>query len=159
MWDLQLYRLRRWGHGQLLGRLWSAAEGVLANSASTGYELQCLVAAYEAIGFKECSESHHEPGFDKVAIYANHEGKWTHAAHLREDGWWESKLGELEDIIHRTPQGLAGDAYGEVALYMKRTVHHRVRFHLEKWLAKKKQPDFDLNKAIEIMCRVRRNVI
>jgi hypothetical protein len=37
------------------------------------------------------------------------------------DGWWTSKLGPDEDILHRTPQALLGDLYGQVRKIMKRT--------------------------------------
>ena len=45
----------------------------------------------------------------------------THAARQLPDGWWTSKLGPDEDILHRTPQGLAGDLYGHVRMVMKRS--------------------------------------
>ena len=37
------------------------------------------------------------------------------------DGWWTSKLGPDEDILHQTPQALVGDLYGQVHAIMRRT--------------------------------------
>src|ERR1700685_3822369 len=42
------------------------------------------------------------------------ERNWTHAVRQLLDGWWTSKLGQGADIIHRSPQALAGKAYGQV---------------------------------------------
>ena len=62
-----------------------------------------------------------EAGHEKVALYADDQGEWTHVARQLPDGWWTSKLGPDEDILHRTPQALAGDLYGQVQAIMKRT--------------------------------------
>jgi hypothetical protein len=58
----------------------------------------------------------------KVALYVDKDGLWTHAAKQMVDGTWTSKLGNWEDIIHHTPQALAGPdpAYGQVACFMVR---------------------------------------
>ena len=56
----------------------------------------------------------------KVALYADEWGGWTHAARQLADGWWTSKLGPAEDILHRTPSALVGVVYGEVREFMKR---------------------------------------
>jgi hypothetical protein len=99
-------------------------------TTDTGTMVGHLVSAYKAERFEECDGAEPEKGYEKVVLYRNAKGKWTHAAHLRLDGWWESKLGQLDDIIHRSPQGLVGTEYGEVACFMKRRVSDRLRFHL-----------------------------
>lgn len=116
----------------------------------TGVLIEHLISAYQAEGFKQCDGPEPGAGYEKVALYWKpHSRKWTHAAHLRDDGWWESKLGSLEDIIHRTAEGLEGKDYGKVALFMKRPTTDRIRFHLIRWLMKKKEgigkplPDVD----------------
>ncbi len=81
--------------------------------------------AFELVGFEQCESPDHEPGFEKVAIYADDDGAPTHAARQLEDGRWASKLGDWEDIEHESPENLESGThmrskYGEVALVMRR---------------------------------------
>ena len=57
-----------------------------------------------------------------MALYVDKDGLWTHAAKQCDDGQWTSKLGNLEDIVHRTLDAVSGvdPAYGEDACDMKR---------------------------------------
>lgn len=57
-----------------------------------------------------------------MVLDADEHGDWTHAARQLPDGSWTSKLGPDEDILHRTPQALVGDLYGQVQAIMKRTL-------------------------------------
>ena len=106
---------RRWAGYRELDYYWP--EG-----ARQGHSLDALMSAFQALGYSVCDTEALEPEFEKVALYVDKDGLWTHAAKQREDGQWTSKLGSLEDIIHRTPDAVAGPdpAYGEVACYMKR---------------------------------------
>jgi hypothetical protein len=81
-----------------------------------------LISAFEQLGYATCSTDALETDHEKVALYVDKDGLWTHAAKQLSDGQWTSKLGNLEDIIHRTPQAIAGPdpAYGDVACFMKR---------------------------------------
>lgn len=74
------------------------------------------------MGYVVCDNETLESEFEKVVLYVDKDGLWTHAAKQCDDGQWTSKLGSLEDIIHRTPDAVAGPdpAYGEIACYMKR---------------------------------------
>ena len=93
-----------------------------------GYELIDLVNAYASVEFENCGmDSSPEEGFEKVALYQDNDGKYTHAARLRPDGWWESKIGECADILHKTPDVLEGRWYGKVACYMRRTLVNTLR--------------------------------
>jgi hypothetical protein len=85
-----------------------------------GDDLASLVSLFAALGYTPCTGDELEPGHEKVALYADDQGEWTHAARQLTDGWWTSKLGPDEDILHRTPQALAGDLYGQVQVIMKR---------------------------------------
>lgn len=89
--------------------------------AIEGDGLDALVSAFEAIGYEMCTcgESQVE-GFEKVVLYVDSDGDWTHAAKQLEDGEWSSKLGDEEDIQHRSPHGLASKAYGSAVCYMRR---------------------------------------
>src|SRR5262249_16823494 len=121
-----------------------------------------LVEAFKAVWFEECADPSPEVGYEKVALYEGVNG-WTHAARLREDGWWESKLGRTEDCIHRSPSDLEGELYGQVRMYLKRTIARRIRYSLRRWLGAKKvnppqegnrmvQFPLDLDAAIEWVC-------
>ena len=76
---------------------------------SPGYRLVDLVNALASVGFASCGmNGSPETGFEKVALYQNSDREWTHAARLRPDGWWESKVGEFDDILHKAPAALEG---------------------------------------------------
>lgn len=60
-----------------------------------------------------------EQGYEKVALYVDHDGKPTHAARQLPTGRWTSKLGKIEDIEHEL-EGIAGSVYGSVAKILKR---------------------------------------
>lgn len=67
-----------------------------------------------------------EPGYEKIAIYANKSGATTHAARQLEDGKWASKMGHAnKDIQHESPEVLESSAtvesvYGRVVKYLRR---------------------------------------
>lgn len=84
------------------------------------YSLDAYVNAYETVGYTVCQCPEPEEGYEKIAIYVNPNGKPTHAARQLGSGSWTSKLGELEDIEHHDLEGLHGQAYGTVAVFMQR---------------------------------------
>jgi len=93
--------------------------------AVQGPEINALISAFEAIGYVICDNGNLELGFEKVALYADDDGEWQHAAKQCKDGTWTSKLGYAEDIRHTTPAVVEtpsyGDpGYGRVVQYMKR---------------------------------------
>lgn len=79
-----------------------------------------FIRAYALQGYSICQSADCEEGFEKIAIYADSQGKPTHAARQLSSGRWTSKLGGMEDIEHSTLGGLNGSEYGTVALVMKR---------------------------------------
>jgi hypothetical protein len=90
--------------------------------ASRGRHPDDLRSAFEAIGYDICESFDLEDGFEKVALYVNQHGKWTHAARQESNGDWASKLGDEEDIRHRSPHCFAGSMYGDVIYVMRRPV-------------------------------------
>jgi hypothetical protein len=81
-----------------------------------------LFAAYKVKKrYSLCEAGDLEPGFEKIAIFANAQGVPTHAAHQRSDGKWESKLGAGIDIWHDSLDELAGPLYGQVVHFLKRS--------------------------------------
>jgi hypothetical protein len=106
---------RKWEGYREIGYYWP--EG-----AKEGHTLEALMSAFEQLGYAICDNDALESEYEKVALYVDKDGLWTHAAKQCEDGQWTSKLGNLEDIIHQTPQAVSGPdpAYGQVACFMKR---------------------------------------
>ncbi len=84
------------------------------------YSLESFVHAFVAHEYSACETEEFEIGFEKIAIYADRLGIPSHAARQIESGWWTSKLGEMEDIEHKTLAALEGRIYGTVAQIMKR---------------------------------------
>jgi len=80
-----------------------------------------FVETFRGLGYEPCDSDQYEPGFEKVALYADEAtGAPKHMARQVESGIWTSKLGPQHDIEHRTLSGLEGDEYGKVVLIMRR---------------------------------------
>jgi hypothetical protein len=108
----------------------------------------CFVRTFRWLGYRLCSHSRRERGYEKVVLYAIHRsrqpitppeslenlGDWqpTHMARQLPDGTWTSKLGGSEDITHFTLDAVesygprygpnAKGEYGCPVLYMKRFI-------------------------------------
>lgn len=83
--------------------------------------VEAFVRTYGLQGYVERSNSTLELGKQKVAIYADANGKPTHAARQLSDGWWASKLGREIDIEHEFA-ALDGPVYGAVVVVLARTL-------------------------------------
>ena len=87
-----------------------------------GYTIASFIELFRSVGYEPCEDGDLEKGYEKIAIYAL-DGKPTHAARQLSNGQWTSKLGQLEDIVHSTPEELQADdrnSYGRVGLFMIR---------------------------------------
>lgn len=86
---------------------------------------QQLIEAFAAVGFRRCSSSIYEEGFDKIVLYQaqnpNHgfNVTWTHAARILQDGIAHSKFGRAFDGVHSIDI-FAGSHYGVPYAFMKR---------------------------------------
>ena len=89
--------------------------------AMESYGLDALELAFRSLGYEPCAGGDLEPDFEKVALYAVGQF-YTHAARQLPSGKWTSKLGRLEDIEHDMPGVVAGGVYGEVAMFMRRSL-------------------------------------
>lgn len=82
-----------------------------------------FIEAFKTLGYELCSHGELEVKYEKVAFYEK-DGKPTHAARQTTLGTWKSKLGEWEDIEHRTVKGVQTvnriGRYGEATIYMRR---------------------------------------
>ena len=114
------YNCIAWAAGNTQ-RWWQPGAFWPIESTRDDYGIGELVLAFKSLGYEECSDGVLEDGFEKVALYSLGM-MYTHAARQLPDGQWTSKLGQLEDITHTTPDAIAGSDYGEVAQYMKRAL-------------------------------------
>jgi hypothetical protein len=83
--------------------------------------LDAFIKAFGTLGFIPCDDPDMEQGYEKVALYVDHDGKPTHAARQLPNGRWTSKLGKIEDIEHEL-EGVTGSVYGSVAQILKRPI-------------------------------------
>ncbi len=79
-----------------------------------------VTAAFATLGFAPCDTAELEPGFEKLALYADGRGEPTHVARQLPSGAWTSKLGAAEDIEHDSLADLEGPVYGQVARVLRR---------------------------------------
>jgi|HubBroStandDraft_4_1064222.scaffolds.fasta_scaffold875356_2 hypothetical protein len=79
---------------------------------------EAFISAFATKGYEVCADPYPELGFQKIAIYFDKEGDPTHAARQLENGLWTSKLGDYEDVEHKTLECMKD--YGEAAVYMRR---------------------------------------
>jgi hypothetical protein len=90
---------------------WPTREGADDTVAS-------LVRALISQGYLPSDDDAVEPGFEKVAIYAEGD-EYLHVARQVGLGRWTSKLGDGMDLEHPLEQ-LEGSCYGKVVCFMKR---------------------------------------
>jgi len=83
-------------------------------------DLNSVVASYASLGFERDSEPVLTEGFDRVALFVDHDGDVIHAALQLASGRWTSKMGEWEDIEHDDLAALEGGEYGQVAAVLRR---------------------------------------
>lgn len=113
-----IYNCIAWAAGDSKKWWWPTNRYYWPNNCPREETIDAFMAMFAALGYEECGSSDLEVGFEKVAIYALN-GVPTHAARLRPDGTWTSKLGRNVDIGH-TLSGLEGPEYGTVEKFMRR---------------------------------------
>ena len=86
-----------------------------------------FIVAFERDGYSVCETADLEPGYEKIAIYADPSGVPTHAARQLPSGLWTSKLGSSYDIEHATLEGLEGNIYGEARAILRRRINSSSR--------------------------------
>lgn len=89
--------------------------------------LDAFIAAYRTKDFEpsEDDDSSLESGIEKIALFVDADGTPSHAAKQLPSGSWTSKLGDWEDIEHKTLTNMEGEqsgepGYGRVAKILKR---------------------------------------
>ena len=94
-------------------------------SSNAGDYLDALESAFSTLGYEVCQGDALEEGFEKVALFIDKKGEWSHAAKQTPDGQWSSKLGDWEDVKHPTPYAVSCSEYGNVARIMRRKLSDR----------------------------------
>jgi hypothetical protein len=90
--------------------------------------LDAFIAAFGTQKYVLCEGPELEAGFEKIALYTDENGTPTHAARqLPLSGAWISKLGDWEDIEHKSLASLEAEpggepAYGKAICFMKRPI-------------------------------------
>lgn len=87
------------------------------------FGLDNYIRCFESLGFRRCDDASLEDDLEKIAIYADADGDFSHVARQLHDGWWSSKLGFYEDISHPSADVLFGgrpQSYGENMIFMAR---------------------------------------
>ena len=87
--------------------------------------LDAFVIVFCTRGYTPCDGPEPEDGYEKIAIYGDAEDYPTHAARqIMPSGEWSSKLGNSEDIKHRSLGDLEGlgEAYGTAKCFLKRKI-------------------------------------
>jgi hypothetical protein len=118
----QAYNCIAWAAGDTENWWWPGplGESFWPQSVPRHETLDAFVAAYATLGFERCESGTFAPGFEKLALYVDAQGKPTHAARQLEDGTWTSKLGTEEDIAHVAVDALEGALYGRIACFLVR---------------------------------------
>lgn len=90
------------------------------DGAPAEWTLTAVIETFILFGFEQCDSADHEPGVQKIAIFAKANGYPTHVARQLPNGKWTSKLGDWEDIEHELT-GIEGEEmYGTAKQIMKR---------------------------------------
>lgn len=84
--------------------------------------LDSYIRLFTSLGYETCGDGLHETGLEKIAIYADSSQMFTHVAKQEPDGRWISKMGDLEDIEHSSPEIVEGLWNGTVSQYLRRRV-------------------------------------
>lgn len=88
-------------------------------AAARELTLDAFGSAFYSLSYLAATDETLERGFEKVAVFADADGKPTHAARQLSSGKWTSKLGQAEDIEHEL-RALEGELYGAVAMVLQR---------------------------------------
>jgi hypothetical protein len=95
------------------------------NEVPRGVTVETFINLYKVKGgYELCDNGEREEGFEKLALYQDADGEFSHVARQKADGVWTSKLGVYDDIDHFSPQCLVAD-YGVIKQYLKRPIRNK----------------------------------
>ena len=106
--------IKRWDPEPASGHYWP-------DSVPRTLDIESFVKLYALKGgYAICDSDALEMGFEKIALFVSLSKEVTHAARQLPSGAWTSKLGDWEDIEHKSLSGLESGLYGRVAVILKR---------------------------------------
>lgn len=116
------YNCVAWAMGET-DRWWQPAAADLGyywpDEAANSGLLTEYVRAFSDLGYVQCEGETAEKGFERIALFADSVGEFTHVARQLPSGHWTSKLGAWEDVEHNV-HALEGGKYGRIACFMRR---------------------------------------
>jgi hypothetical protein len=77
---------------------------------------------YTKYKFEICNDGNLEKGFEKIVLYEDENGLFSHVSRQLQNGNWTSKLGHWEDIEHSSIYDLVGCFYGTPKIFMKKPI-------------------------------------
>ena len=86
----------------------------------SGFSVVAYSEMFAHFGYEGCADGSLESGFEKIVIYGDTSARFSHVAKQLPDGRWSSKLGELSDVKHSTPDVLMSQLYGSPLMFMRR---------------------------------------
>ena len=105
---------RKWDPDLTSGRFWP-------DSVPRTLDLESFVQLFAVKGgYSPCDSEAIEEGFEKIALFVGLDKEVTHSARQLPSGAWTSKLGDWEDIEHKSLSGLESACYGRVARILRR---------------------------------------
>lgn len=127
------YQCIAWAEGFTDRQSWPAKDyawpkGLPLADPAEAATIDHFLPRFSLLGYKPCGlNDSFELGYQKVALYANDQGV-THMARQHFLGMgWLSKLGDMEDILHRNLADIEGEMsvaasqYGRVVMVLKRS--------------------------------------
>ena len=113
------YNCIAWAAGDDTRCWWPVDSYYWPSGVAAEETISAFIEMFETLGFSSCSNANLDPGYEKVAIYADQNRTPTHAARQLPTGAWTSKLGKGVDLSHEL-DAVTGPLYGQVVQYMHR---------------------------------------
>jgi hypothetical protein len=113
------YNCIAWAAGETNAYWWPNQFGYWPQRLTRRTTLEAFIELFRSLGYEECELGDLEDGTEKISIYAIGT-EVTHAARQLSNGQWTSKLGDLDDIMHRMVEAVEGAEYGKCVQFMKR---------------------------------------
>ena len=118
------YNCIAWASGSNTVRYWPKVRGYRwPENISQAETPEAFTQFFSIQGYEACHIPDLEAGFEKIAIYTSGNDV-LHAAKQLTSGHWISKLGEQEDIEHKSLQNIEGGNglwdYGQASIFMRR---------------------------------------
>lgn len=115
------YNCIAWAAGDKTQQWWPSEHGYWPEGVAREMTVEAFIGAYATLGYASCDSDDHEPGYEKIAIYADEAGAPQHAARQVNAEHWTSKCGDYWDISHPL-RAIEGAEYGRAVRFMKRLV-------------------------------------